>query len=195
MFDYAAAGERLYALRVALGRSRSDVVRDSDGTLDETYLGRVETGVAVASALRVRRALARGLGVRTDDLTDLLDGRLTVERVVERATATLAERLMLAGAEHDTVADLVLYLRDELASVTAERDALRAIVERTREVVRGTDHMDDCPADHSFCGPNEGGWDCAGGRTEEECRAYTVEGCTCGVGPLRVALGMEVSHG
>lgn len=59
VFDYAAAGERLYALRVALGRSRSDVVRDSDGTLDETYLGRVETGVADAGVF----ALSSGGGV------------------------------------------------------------------------------------------------------------------------------------
>lgn len=84
-------------------------------------------------------------------------------------------------------------LRAELARVEAERDALRAIVERARSVLAGVRHTDDCAAvHHEHCTPEECDYD---DLAPEACLRAWREDCECGVKALADALGMEVSRG
>jgi hypothetical protein len=82
--------------------------------------------------------------------------------------------------------------RERVAAVEAERDALRAVVDRARELVAASRHTDDCAASHhQHCGA-ECDYDDS---TPEECARAFREGCECGLRGLCDALGVEVDRG
>lgn len=86
--------------------------------------------------------------------------------------------------------------------MTAERDALQAIVQLSRKVIATWEHSDTCSADlHADCGQRDhyrdgtvgGPWICYEERPREECERVLRERCDCGMYALRAAL--EVSRG
>ena len=74
--------DRLRALRQALGLTQQDVADRSGGRLDRVEVNKVENGKVGLASFETRRVLADAFGiVLVDDLSDYVDGKLTIEEV------------------------------------------------------------------------------------------------------------------
>lgn len=80
-----ARGGRLRALRKALGLSQEAVASRSGDAFPREKMSIYENGGNAMSSDAVQRGLARGLGIRRDDVGPYLDGTLSLDEVRRRA--------------------------------------------------------------------------------------------------------------
>jgi transcriptional regulator with XRE-family HTH domain len=77
-------GERILALRLALGLTQESVADKSDGSIRRADMPKAEKGQNAAKTDRWRKGLATAFGLTRDDVADYLEGRLSLEEAVRR---------------------------------------------------------------------------------------------------------------
>lgn len=75
--------ESVKLLRKALRLSQAEFARRT-GTLDQSYVGKIEGGRNKATTVKVRGALAKGFGLTASDLDDYLEHRITLRDALQR---------------------------------------------------------------------------------------------------------------
>ena len=81
-------GNKIRALRTRLGLTQEGVA-ERGGGIDRTEVVAVETGRNKATTVRIRGALARGLGLSIEQLGAFLSGDLGIDEVETLARATV----------------------------------------------------------------------------------------------------------
>jgi transcriptional regulator with XRE-family HTH domain len=103
----SVVANRFRALRSALGLTQEEVAKRS-GRLDRNYVNRIENGHNKGASDHVRGAMSAAYHITRDDLAEYLEGRLELEKLLERrehAAAVSHEQPLFRN--HPRWADLV----------------------------------------------------------------------------------------
>lgn len=121
-----ARGERLKALRLALGRTQETIAKD--GEFPREDMSRFERGEKLSSEAN-RRKLAKGFGINLDLLAKLLDGEVSANDV--------AHGRALVGVEMEAAAAYAPQIHPTIAAVAGVSDYTDEEAELASFSIRG----------------------------------------------------------
>lgn len=133
--DDNAVGDRIRALREALGMTQETLAAKSNGVFERVNVTRLERGYNAASSWMQRVGLSSAFGLSLLDVDAYLTGRLSLAEAVKRCGR---------GAEGSEVAQLVVVPDDRYPSRAQVLFALRELLDADAlEEVRGDAHFGD----------------------------------------------------